>query len=125
MCESHEIPCKFAPSDFGGEPELEEVQNNFTAFLKGQDLILDGIFGFPFTGDIRQPYRYFISKLSEVQEKILAIDIPSGWDANEGNVHNIFVPKYLISLSVPKQCTEKFEGEHYVGGRFIPEKVRK
>lgn len=62
--------------------------------------------------------------MSAVQDRILAIDIPSGWDANDGNVHGIFVPKYLISLGVPKKCSENFEGEHYLGGRFVPEKIR-
>ena len=105
MCESNGIPCKFAPTDFGGEPETEETQKNFRNFLEEHELILDGIFGFPFTGDIRAPYKYFISQMSAVEDRILAIDIPSGWDANDGNIHGVFVPKYLISLGVPKKCS--------------------
>ena len=58
------------------------MQNNFKTFLGEQELILDGIFGFPFTGEIRTPYRYFLQNLAPFGEKILSIDIPSGWDAN-------------------------------------------
>lgn len=91
--------------------------------MNKHELILDGVFGFPFTGDIRAPYKYFLPHLTPVQDRVLSIDIPSGWDANEGNIHSLFVPKYLISLGIPKKCSEKFEGEHYLGGRFIPEKI--
>jgi NAD(P)H-hydrate epimerase len=56
-------------------------------------------------------------------DKILSIDIPSGWDANNGNINNLFEPKYLISLGIPKKCSETFKGEHYLGGRFIPPKI--
>lgn len=113
---------KNAQVDFG-EPDSEEAQTNFLQFLQQYELILDGIFGFPFTGEMRAPYKYFLPRIKEVQERVLSIDIPSGWDANEGNINSLFVPKYLISLGIPKQCSEKFEGEHYLGGRFIPPSV--
>ena len=56
---------------------------------------------------------------------MLSIDIPSGWEADEGNVHSIFTPGYLISLGIPKKCSESFKGEHYLGGRFVPESICK
>lgn len=91
--------------------------------LDKSHLIIDGIFGFPFTGEIRAPYKHFLPALNKFGDRILSIDIPSGWDANEGNIHNLFTPKYLISLGIPKQCSQNFKGEHYLGGRFIPKKI--
>jgi NAD(P)H-hydrate epimerase len=69
------------------------------------DLIIDGIFGFPFSGELRIPYNYYLPRLKPFGNKILSIDIPSGWDANEGNINNLFIPKYLVSLSIPKKCS--------------------
>ena len=53
------------------------------------------------------------------------MDVPSGWDVNKGNVNNLFEPSVLVSLSTAKLCSQEFKGEHYLGGRFIPEKVAK
>lgn len=88
--------------------------------MNNHDLILDGIFGFPFEGEMRQPYKTFIHLFKEFENKIFSIDIPSGWDANEGNIKNLFYPKYLISLGLAKRFSQKFTGRHFMGGRFIP-----
>ena len=48
------------------------------------DLVLDAIFGFSFKGPVREPYREVISKMSSSPVPILAVDLPSGWDVNEG-----------------------------------------
>jgi len=50
--------------------------------MEGKTLIIDGIFGFPFSGEIREPYKEFIYSLKPFEHKVLSIDIPSGWDAN-------------------------------------------
>ncbi len=54
----------------------------FRKHLEGKTLIIDSVFGFPFTGEIREPYGAFIRELGHFEEKILSVDIPSGWDAN-------------------------------------------
>jgi NAD(P)H-hydrate epimerase len=124
LCEDNDIKAKMVESDFG-LPETEEAQKKFMQHMEEHDFIIDGIFGFPFTGEIRPPYNYFLPLLSPFGKKILSVDIPSGWDANLGNVHNLFTPQYLVALSIPKKCCENFNGEHYLGGRFIPEKIKK
>lgn len=60
-----------------------------------------------------------------MEGRTLAVDIPSGWDANNGNILNLFHPAYLISLGMPKQAMKNFKGRHFLGGRFIPAKVAK
>jgi NAD(P)H-hydrate epimerase len=52
--------------------------------------------------------------------KIASVDIPSGWDVDQGNVKNIFTPDLLISLTLPKLCSKEYKGIHYLGGRFVP-----
>ncbi|KAJ3218797.1 NAD(P)H-hydrate epimerase [Dinochytrium kinnereticum] len=47
-------------------------------------VVLDGIFGFSFSGEIRQPFDSIISTLKKCSVPIASIDIPSGWDVEEG-----------------------------------------
>ena len=53
---------------------------------------------------------------------IVSVDIPSGWDVERGDIHNIgLMPDTLISLTAPKKCAMLFKGrKHYLGGRFVP-----
>lgn len=74
---------------------------------------------------MREPYRTYIPALAAVEQSTIAVDIPSGWDANEGNIKNLFTPKYLISLGMPKQAMKGFKGRHFLGGRFIPAAVER
>lgn len=57
---------------------------------------------------------------------IFSIDIPSGWDVENGPItsnttEKAITPDLLISLTAPKLCAKHFNGEHhYLGGRFVP-----
>lgn len=93
--------------------------------MEKHDLIIDAIFGFPFEGEMREPYKTYIPELRQVENKIFSIDIPSGWDANDGNIKNLFYPKYLISLGLAKKFSQQFKGRHFMGGRFIPPALEK
>lgn len=89
------------------------------------DLILDAIFGFSFTGEIRSPFDSIIEAIGKSEVPICSIDVPSGWNVDEGNVNGTFTPAMLISLTAPKMCSKDFEGVHYCGGRFVPKYVIK
>lgn len=88
------------------------------------DLILDGIFGFSFSGVIRPPFDTVIATLKACQTPIVSIDIPSGWHVEDGNESGVGLePNMLISLTAPKLCAKRFVGPgriHFVGGRFVP-----
>jgi len=94
------------------------------AFETQFDVVVDAIFGFSFKGDIRAPFDTIIRRLTQCKIPVASIDIPSGWDVNEGNVsgHGLN-PQMLISLSAPKLCAKKFQGIHWLGGRFVPPSV--
>ncbi|CAI5703530.1 unnamed protein product [Peronospora effusa] len=93
------------------------------------DLILDGIFGFSFSGSIRPPFDHIVGTLQKCQTPIVSIDIPSGWHVENGNESgNGLEPQMLISLTAPKVCAKYFTGtdkSHYVGGRFVPMSLAK
>jgi len=57
---------------------------------------------------------------------VASIDIPSGWDVEQGDIHNIgIMPEVLISLTAPKKCAILFKGrEHWLGGRFVPSSLQ-
>ncbi|KAL3671877.1 hypothetical protein V7S43_002545 [Phytophthora oleae] len=104
-------------------PFIEQIQDA-SAVDAAYDLILDGIFGFSFSGSIRPPFDHVVGTLQMCQTPIVSIDIPSGWHVEKGNEDGVGLePKMLISLTAPKLCAKFFTGPdkvHYVGGRFVP-----
>ncbi|KAF9428233.1 hypothetical protein BGZ76_002002 [Entomortierella beljakovae] len=78
--------------------------------LHDSDLIVDAIFGFSFSGDVRQPFVSAIQALKETKLPIVS-----------GNINGSgFQPTMLVSLTAPKEGSKDFKGPyHYLGGRFI------
>ncbi len=62
------------------------------------DVIIDAIFGFSFKGRIRENYEKLFNFLKLTNIPIISIDVPSGWDINEGNRWKTFNPNVNISL---------------------------
>ncbi|KAL1915080.1 uncharacterized protein VTP21DRAFT_7561 [Calcarisporiella thermophila] len=91
------------------------------------DLVLDAIFGFGFSGDVRAPYDEAVKCLKQNSLPIVSIDCPSGWDVEHGNAEEkSFEPEMLISLTAPKLCAKHFRGRyHFLGGRFVPPEFEK
>ena len=114
QCENYEINIMEKTYD-----SIEEYKQLFDKY----DFIVDALFGFSFKGEIRQPFKTIIDAMKEYENKIISIDIPSGFDINNGNIFNTFIPKVLISLTLPKLCSKSFKGEHFLGGRFVPKKL--
>lgn len=102
-------------------PFLNELPETYE---KDFDLVLDGIFGFSFDSSqpIRAPFDKVLKELRNSKIKIASIDIPSGWDVEDGDGgFGLKQPDMLISLTAPKVCAKKFTGNyHYLGGRFLP-----
>jgi hydroxyethylthiazole kinase-like uncharacterized protein yjeF len=79
---------------------------------------VDALFGFSFTGPPRQPYSNIIQLLVESKVSVVSVDIPSGWDVENGDIHGTnFKPAAVVSLTAPKLCMRDYVGTHYVGGR--------
>lgn len=108
------------------ETQLKNLEVEFLEDLGtvGQfQLIIDAIFGFSFqAGHIRAPFDSVIDTLNKSAVPILSVDIPSGWDVDQGLVPGgIRAPEVLVSLTAPKPVANFLpQGTaHYVGGRFI------
>mmetsp|Transcript_33506 Transcript_33506/g.40606 ORF Transcript_33506/g.40606 Transcript_33506/m.40606 type:complete len:458 (-) Transcript_33506:550-1923(-) len=88
------------------------------------DGIIDAVFGFSFSGDVRPPFKTILKRIWNYEggAKVMSVDVPSGWDVDEGDIHDTkFMPDILISLTTPKLSSKLFEGgRHFIGGRCLP-----
>lgn len=92
-------------------------------------VIVDSLFGFSFKPPVREPFKELIDHLAAKNKEIapiVAVDIPSGWDVDQGPQDVDIGASVLVSLTAPKPCSEKFAAPgkvHYLGGRFINDDV--
>ena len=114
QCENYEI--KISEKIYDNKEDYEKIFKNY-------DIIVDALFGFSFKGEIRQPFKTIIEAMKKFENKIISVDIPSGFDIDKGNIFDTFIPKGLVSLTLPKLCSKDFKGEHFLGGRFVPKKL--
>ncbi|PRP81102.1 apolipoprotein A-I-binding protein-like, partial [Planoprotostelium fungivorum] len=111
QCKSLDIP--FLEEN----PSVEDLDGKY-------DVILDAIFGFSFSGEVRAPFDKVIENLKKTKTSIASVDIPSGWDVEKGNTIGSFEPQLLISLTAPKICARQItSARHFVGGRFVPKSL--
>ncbi|EZA51654.1 hypothetical protein DMN91_003499 [Ooceraea biroi] len=93
--------------------------------LRSYTIVIDALFGFSFKPPVRESFTRIVDMLKTTTVPICSIDIPSGWDVENGPPEEGGIkPQMLISLTAPKMCASKFEGRfHYLGGRFVPKKL--
>lgn len=71
-------------------------------------------------------YPGFLWRLRSYSERVSDPDQPLYTQDDEQSHHETietFTPKALISLTVPKLGVRSFKGQHWLGGRFVPESV--
>lgn len=111
--------------------QLEDLNvpfvNDFTEALKVSDHVVDAVFGFSFSGEIREPFPAVIQALQSTQVPVTSVDAPSSWDIENGppksGLGSSFHPQTLVSLTAPKPLVKHFRGRHFVGGRFVPPSI--
>lgn len=107
--------------------QLEQLKVPFTddfhSAMGKSDWVIDAIFGFSFSGEVREPFPSVIKALAESKIPVLAVDAPSSWNIDDGPPNDgpgkDYNPDALISLTAPKPLVAWFKGKHYVGGRFV------
>jgi len=84
--------------------------------LENFDLLIDGIFGTGLDAEVRGYYREVIDHLNTLQKPIVAIDVPSGLDADTGKPLGTAVRASLtITFGLPKVGHLVSPGIDYVG----------
>jgi len=82
----------------------------------GADLIIDAIFGIGLKGKVKEPARSIIADLNKKHVPILSIDVPSGLDADTGEVLGEAVKaKETVTMQFPKKGFYKNKGPEHVG----------
>lgn len=103
------------------------ITEDFKAELEKTDVVVDAIFGFSFSGEVREPFPAVIEALAKTKKLVLAVDTPSSWNIETGppgeGPGKGYMPNALISLTAPKPLVKWFEGRHFVGGRFVGKDV--
>lgn len=109
-------------SDQRLKKQLEDLKvpftEDFTSALQQTDHVVDAIFGFSFSGEVREPFPKVIEALASTKVPVLAVDAPSSWDIEDGPKENGpgkgFMPPALISLTAPKPLVKWFK-EAFLG----------
>ena len=90
--------------------------------IRDADHIVDAIFGFSFSGEVREPFRFVIQTMKESGLPVTSVDAPSSWDIESGPAQSGpgegFMPTALVSLTAPKPLTKFFNGRHFLGGEY-------
>ena len=98
---------------------LEGIDRNY--------LIVDAVFGFSYKPPCRPEFLELLTLLSRCSNRLISVDIPSGWHVENGPPKDgtpVLKPGCLISLTAPKLGSRYFTGQHhYLGGRFVPKKI--
>ncbi|KAM0277778.1 hypothetical protein ACHAQH_005571 [Verticillium albo-atrum] len=103
--------------------------DDFPKALQTADHVIDAIFGFSFSGEVREPFPAVIRALEETTLPVTSVDAPSSWDIEDGppkaGLGSSFNPAVLVSLTAPKPLVKHFRGRHFVGGRFVSAAIAK
>ncbi|KAK3367377.1 YjeF N-terminal domain-containing protein [Lasiosphaeria ovina] len=113
--------------------QLEDLDvpfvDDFPAALESTDHVVDAIFGFSFSGEVREPFPAVIQAMAKTKVPVTSVDAPSSWNIEEGppksGTGSSFHPDVLVSLTAPKPLVKFFSGRHFIGGRFVTPAIAK
>jgi len=79
-------------------------------------LIIDALLGIGVHGPVREPMRSFIRRMNAARKPIVAVDVPSGLDADTGAVHGVAVKATCtVTFGLPKHGCFIHHGPAHVG----------
>ncbi|KIW04703.1 NAD(P)H-hydrate epimerase, variant [Verruconis gallopava] len=101
--------------------------DDFSAASSSTNLIVDAVFGFSFSGEVRQPFPAVIEGFEKAKVPVLSVDAPSSWNIETGPPEDgpgkNFMPDALISLTAAKPLVKWYKGRHFIGGRFLSKAI--
>jgi len=91
--------------------DAKKIPENFEC-----DLIIDAIFGTGFKGEVGGVEKEIIKKINDSKIPVLAVDIPSGLDADTGKVQSICVrADQTATMGLPKIAQVFYPGKDFCG----------
>jgi hydroxyethylthiazole kinase-like uncharacterized protein yjeF len=102
----------------------EENLSSFGNKLEGTSLIVDGVFGTGLAREVGEPEKSIIQLINDSEKPVLAVDVPSGLDAANGNVLGACIKATkTVTFARPKTGfigNEKYTGETITADISIP-----
>lgn len=110
------VDLKHKPKILISEDEIENVFSN----IKDSGLIIDALFGIGIRGPLDSFYQKLISRINSSGVPVIAVDIPSGLDADSGKPLGIAIKAHkTITFGYPKIGFNNPEAKAYVGKLVI------
>ncbi|MDI6765357.1 MAG: NAD(P)H-hydrate dehydratase [Bacteroidota bacterium] len=97
--------------------QIKELKSSRTLrLLPKPDIIIDAIFGTGFSGEVRESYQSVIEWINISHAKKVSIDMPSGVNADNGEVNNVAIKADLtVTMALKKVGLITGEGMSYAG----------
>ena len=112
ICKLRNIELEF----FHKNSDLKQIEEA----VKNNDLIIDSLLGTGLTGELRSPYLEIVKLINESNKDVLAVDIPSGINGNNGHIEGVAVKAdKTVTMFLPKLGNILFPGAEYNGKLII------
>jgi len=100
----------------------ERSLERLSAALSGAEIVIDGLLGIGIKGAVRGYYAQAIELLNGAKAMVVAVDLPSGLEADSGHVEGPCVKADLtVTMALPKLGLLLYPGRDYVGELAIAE----
>lgn len=93
----------------------EKDQNEVLQACAQGDLFIDALLGTSFHGKVREPIRSLLETLQMVPVPVLAVDIPSGVEADHGYTDLALHARATVTMIAPKPGLYLYPGAGYTG----------
>ncbi len=110
--------------DIAQKMKLDIIQNpskdDLLSLLSKSDLVIDALLGTGIKGNVRPTQSEIISIINECCSPVLSVDIPSGIDADTGNIcGNSVMADVTITFALPKIGLVNYPGAMFVGELMV------
>jgi hydroxyethylthiazole kinase-like uncharacterized protein yjeF len=79
------------------------------------DVVLDALLGTSFHGTLREPVRSLIEAVQKIPVPVIAVDIPSGVEADTGRCEEALPASVTVTMIAPKTGLYFYPGAFYTG----------
>ena len=84
--------------------------------FQDSELVVDAIFGVGVHSSVTGIFEKAVRMINEIRRPVVSIDVPSGLDADTGQVHGVAVrATKTVTLTLPKRGLFEGEGPGYSG----------
>ncbi len=96
--------------------EVADEPDRLARLIDGADWIVDALFGTGFRGEMRAPFDMVVRQLNAACARRLAVDVPSGLNADTGHAaEHTFRADHTVTFVAPKVGFQAPEAGQYLG----------